>query len=79
LITSAFHMPRSVGIARKQGIDVIPYPVDYRSNSEDLRQVDFDLFDHLKALEPGWKEWIGLTVYYWTGKTSDWWPEPNSR
>jgi len=79
LVTSAFHMPRSVGIARKQGIDVIPYPVDYRSNSKELRQIDFDLFDHLKALEPGWKEWIGLTVYYWTGKTSDWWPEPVSR
>lgn len=75
LITSAFHMPRSVGIARKQGIEVIPYPVDYRSNSVNLRQIDFDFFDHLKALEPGWKEWIGLTAYYWTGKTSDWWPE----
>ncbi|UQB43061.1 YdcF family protein [Thiomicrospira microaerophila] len=75
LVTSAFHMPRSMGIAHKQGIQVTPYPVDYRSNSKELRQIDFDFFDHLKALEPGWKEWIGLTVYYWTGKTSDWWPE----
>lgn len=78
LVTSAFHMPRSIGIARKQGLNVIAYPVDYRSNSEDLRQINFDLFDHLKALEPGWKEWIGLTVYYWTDKTSDWWPKPEN-
>ncbi|MBE0493652.1 MAG: YdcF family protein [Thiomicrospira sp.] len=76
LVTSAYHMPRSVGIARQFGLHVIPYPVDYRSNSTELRRVDFDLFDHLKALEPGWREWIGLTVYYHTGKTSEWWPAP---
>lgn len=72
LITSAFHMPRSVGIARKQQLNVIPYPVDYRSNSKELRQWDFNLFEHLQILEPAWREWIGLTVYYWTGKTSEW-------
>ncbi|QBZ82395.1 YdcF family protein [Hydrogenovibrio crunogenus] len=75
LVTSAFHMPRAVGIANKQAIHVIPYPVDYRGNSDKLRKIDFDFFDHLKSLEPAWKEWIGLTVYYWTGKTSDWLPE----
>jgi len=74
LVTSAFHMPRAVGIANKQNIHVIPYPVDYRSSSEKLRHMDVDFFDHLKSLEPAWKEWIGLTVYYWTGKTSDWFP-----
>lgn len=76
LVTSAFHMPRAVGISRIQGINVIPYPVDYRTNSDELRSVDFDLFDHLKALEPAWREWIGLTVYYFTGKTSSWFPQP---
>ncbi len=76
LITSAFHMPRSVGIARQFGMEAIPYPVDYRSNSAALRRVDFDLFDHLKALEAGWREWIGLTVYYWTHKTNEWLPKP---
>ena len=78
LVTSAFHMPRSVGIARQQGINVIPYPVDYRSNSRELRQVNFDFYDHLKALEAGWREWIGLTVYYFTGKTERWLPKPSS-
>jgi len=78
LITSAFHMPRSVAVARKFSIDVIPFPVDYRSNSDDLRTIDFDLFDHLKSLEAGWKEWIGLSVYYLTGKTEIFIPESSS-
>lgn len=78
LITSAFHMPRSVAVARKFSIDVIPFPVDYRSNSDDLRTIDVDLFDHLKSLEAGWKEWIGLSVYYLTGKTEVFIPEPSS-
>ncbi len=76
LVTSAFHMPRSVGVARQNNIDVIPYPVDYRSNKASFRQLDFNLFEHLEVLEPAWREWIGLTVYYWTGKTSEWLPQP---
>ena len=72
LVTSAFHMPRAVGVARQQGINVIAYPVDYRSSSAQLRQWDFNLFEHLEVLEPAWKEWIGLTVYFFTDKTSEW-------
>jgi uncharacterized SAM-binding protein YcdF (DUF218 family) len=78
LVTSAFHMPRAIGVARQQGINVIAYPVDYRGNSAQFRQYDFDLFSHLQVLEPALREWIGLTVYYWTGKTSSWFPSPNS-
>ena len=33
LVTSAFHMPRSVGIFRKIGFVVEPYPVDWRVGS----------------------------------------------
>lgn len=76
LVTSAFHMPRSVGVARKLGIDVIPYPVDYRSSRPEERYWDFDLFDHLQVLEPAWHEWLGLTAYFATGKTSAWLPHP---
>jgi uncharacterized SAM-binding protein YcdF (DUF218 family) len=76
LVTSAFHMPRAMGIAGEQGLNVIAYPVDYRSNQPALRQVGFNLFEHLEVLEPAWREWIGLTVYYLTGKTNQWFPEP---
>lgn len=77
LVTSAYHMPRAVGIARNLEINVIPYPVDYRSNSPEYRHWDFDLFDHLKSLEPAVKEWIGLSIYLLTGKTERWFPSPD--
>ena len=76
LITSAYHMPRAVGIARQQGIDVVPYPVDFRSLKPNLRHWDFSLFEHLEVLEPAWREWLGLIVYYYSGKTSQLLPEP---
>lgn len=75
LITSAFHMPRSVGIARMQEINVIPYPVDYRSFTNKYRSARLDYYGHLFTLEPAVKEWIGLTVYYWTGKSISWFPK----
>ena len=79
LVTSAFHMPRAVGVARKFGVNVIAYPVDYRSNSAEMRYFEFDLFDHLKSLEPAWKEWIGLSAYYISEKTSAWFPAPKNQ
>ena len=37
LVTSAFHMPRSIGLFRKAGFAVEPYPVDWRvGGREDL-------------------------------------------
>ena len=75
LVTSAYHMPRSVGIARKQGIQVIPYPTDFLSYDAAHRHFDFKTYDHLHSLEKAVREWIGLTVYYWTGKTSAWLPK----
>ena len=37
LVTSAYHMPRSVGLFRKVGFAVEPYPVDWRiGGREDL-------------------------------------------
>lgn len=79
LVTSAFHMPRSVGVARKQGIDAIPYPVDHRSNRPEQRYWDFDLFSHLSVLEVAWHEWIGLSAYFATGKSAAWFPAPRSQ
>ena len=76
LVTSAFHMPRAMGIASQQRLKVIAYPVDYRSNQPELRQWSFNLHEHLEVLEPAWREWVGLTVYYLTGKTDQWFPAP---
>ena len=34
LVTSAFHMPRSVMLFEREGVDVIPYPTDYQTNKD---------------------------------------------
>jgi uncharacterized SAM-binding protein YcdF (DUF218 family) len=77
LVTSAWHMPRSVGIFRKVGFKVTPYPVDYRTlgDSRDLfmpRMVIQDLMMLGNAIH----EWVGLAAYHLTGKTDAWFPAP---
>ncbi|WP_134701109.1 YdcF family protein [Ammoniphilus sp. YIM 78166] len=42
LVTSAFHMERSVRNFAKQGIDVVPYPTDYLQNQD--RHLHLNLF-----------------------------------
>lgn len=74
LVTSAFHMPRSVGIFTKQGWEIIPYPVDYYSMTGTGMRVDPKLWQNLRDLQTGLREWIGLAVYYYTGKTDQFFP-----
>jgi len=71
LVTSAFHMPRSVGVFRNQGWTVTPYPVDYYSVTSSGLRNDPKLWQNLRDLNIAVREWIGLVVYYLTGKTSE--------
>ena len=75
LVTTAWHMPRSVGVFRKQDWSVLPYPVDHWTQPGELMRVQFDLFGHLRNLQHGAKEWVGLLAYYVTGKTSALFPQ----
>lgn len=77
LITSGFHMPRSMGIFRKLAIPVVPWPVDYRTSGKDSL--------HLDATQPSLnaellgiavREWIGLAGYYLAGRTASFYPAP---
>ncbi|EAR62952.1 YdcF family protein [Neptuniibacter caesariensis] len=74
LITSAFHMPRSVGVFRKAGIDVVPYPVDYRVAENRWRP---SLNRNMADLNLAVREWIGLLAYYYTDKTDQILPLPS--
>ena len=76
LITSAFHMPRSIGVFRKAGWTVIPYPVDYIYSQDDPLRLFFSLPAGLNALSKSLHEWLGLVVYRLTGKTGDIFPAP---
>lgn len=69
LVTSAYHMPRSVGIFCKQGWPVLPWPVDHHTAPQALRRLDPNLGGNLGMLRTALHEWAGLVVYYMTGKT----------
>ena len=73
LITSAFHMPRSVGLFRKVGWNVIPYPVDF--NTTKRIRLKFDLRE-IGRFSQGIREWLGLIVYRAIGETSTFFPSP---
>jgi len=70
LITSAYHMPRAVGIFCKMRWHIIPYPVDHKTRRGELFRFEVSLLGHLNDLELAIHEWLGLIVYYITGKTS---------
>ena len=61
LVTSAAHMPRSVGIFRAAGWPVLAYPVDYRTSGtpHDWWPTS-KVVDQQRKLEVAGHEWIGL-------------------
>ncbi len=76
MITSAFHMPRSMGCFRKAGFTVLPWPVDYRSRGwSDIYRIFAIPSQGLRRLDLVTKEWIGLAAYWLTGKTSSFFPQ----
>ncbi len=77
LVTSAYHMPRSVGLFRAAGFNVLPYPVDYRSSGtwRDLLP-SFEIGSGLSRLDFATREWIGLVAYRLSGRTAAVLPAP---
>ena len=69
LVTSAYHMPRSVGIFCQQGWPVLPWPVDHQTSMETLSRVGLELGGNLYMLHTALREWTGLLVYHMTNKT----------
>lgn len=69
LITSAFHMPRAVGLFRKVGFDVVPWPADYQTaGSETFGLAQDNAMDSLRNLSLAIREWVGLAAYRATGR-----------
>ncbi|GAC1625005.1 MAG: YdcF family protein [Nevskia sp.] len=62
LVTSAWHMPRSVGIFRRIGWPVLPYPVDYLE-VDPAAWGRFEASRELYAITVAIKEWLGLASY----------------
>jgi uncharacterized SAM-binding protein YcdF (DUF218 family) len=72
LVTSAMHMPRAVGAFRKAGFPIEPYPVDWRTRGwGDLWLVWSSPADNLVTTDRAAKEWVGLLLYWLTGRSSE--------
>lgn len=77
LITSAFHMPRSIGLFRKAGIVVVPWPVDFRTSGIVTPAFDFTQPTlNAQQMATAVREGIGLAAYFALGRTSALYPAP---
>jgi uncharacterized SAM-binding protein YcdF (DUF218 family) len=78
IVTSAFHMPRSMGIFEKAGFHPIAYPVAFRTRGhwpEDLR-LTFEPVRNLRIFEIAVHEWVGLAAYWVSGRSDHLFPGP---
>lgn len=72
LITSAFHMPRSMALFEKAGLTVTPWPVDYRTRGDVTLGFDFTQPSlNAQNTSTAVREWLGLVGYALTGRI-DW-------
>jgi uncharacterized SAM-binding protein YcdF (DUF218 family) len=78
LVTSAWHMPRSMGVFRKAGFQVEAFPVDYLTESElsEFVRVSGRAPRGLSIADDGLKEWAGLIAYRLAGYTDALFPGP---
>ena len=78
LITSAFHMPRSVGVFRQVDWDVVPFPVDYSLKENLGMDLSFNLVGGISFLSRALHEWLGLLVYWLTERSAAFFPSPET-
>jgi uncharacterized SAM-binding protein YcdF (DUF218 family) len=76
LVTTAMHMPRSIGCFRKVGWDIVPYPVDYRTTGGGAFLPDFAFAEGLARINVAFREWLGLAAYWAMGRTDELLPAP---
>lgn len=77
LVTSAHHLPRAIGVFRKMGFPVEPYAVDWRTRgAADALRPFATLGDGLRRSDTAVREWVGLAVYWLTGRSSALFPGP---
>lgn len=75
LITSAFHMPRAVGAFQKVGINIHPYPVDYRTPLKYYTFFRLSMSENFRIFDLAIHEYLGLIAYYFTGRSSSIFPK----
>ncbi|WP_184256709.1 YdcF family protein [Rhodopseudomonas rhenobacensis] len=77
LVTSAFHMPRSIAAFRAVGFDVEAYPVDWRTRGWSDAVKPFDQISAgLARTDVAVHEWVGLIAYRLAGRSAELVPGP---
>jgi uncharacterized SAM-binding protein YcdF (DUF218 family) len=80
LVTSAYHLPRAMGMFRRVGFPVEPYPVDWRTRGlEDAWRPFPTLAEGLRRTDTAVREWAGLVIYWLSGRSSELFPGPSAR
>lgn len=75
VITSAAHMPRAMGVFRAAGFNVEAYPVDWRTQRTGGPAIKW-FVRGLADIDDAAHEYIGLLVYWITGRSSELFPGP---
>jgi uncharacterized SAM-binding protein YcdF (DUF218 family) len=78
LVTSAVHMPRSVGIFRQTGWTVIPWPVNYLTGGEPQWANEDVAIQRLYFLSRTIHELVGLVYYRARGWSDSLFPAPET-
>ncbi len=77
LVTSAWHMPRAIGLFRNAGWQPVAYPVDYRTAGQSRDLVgNGTLSRGLGRVDTATKEWVGLVYARLAGQSADLFPAP---
>ncbi|MBB3998716.1 YdcF family protein [Aureimonas pseudogalii] len=77
LVTSAAHMPRSVGCFRAAGFDVLPYPTDYQTpGGASIWEPSTATVRNVEKVHFAIREYLGLVAYRLTGKIEALFPAP---
>ncbi len=78
VVTSAFHMPRAMGLFEKAGFHPVAYPVAFRTLGRwrDDLTLSFEPVRNLRIFELALHEWIGLVAYWASGRIDHLFPGP---
>ncbi len=77
LVTSGFHMPRSMGLFEKAGFEVVAYPVAFRTLGPGKPVIwSLDAAENIRTFATAAKEWVGLAICRATGRIDRLFPGP---
>ncbi|RYE07692.1 MAG: YdcF family protein [Hyphomicrobiales bacterium] len=77
VVTSAYHMPRTMALFRKENFAVLAWPVDYQSNGTEGLRFRLDRApENLNVTTAALREWAALFGYWVTGRIPELLPSP---